>query len=142
MAEATFNSKDLEELAQNMYRTAEKLYPKEDKRFLQKEGNKGAGILRKKTRAATKKKTGNLIRGIKRGSVYQYKGSYQVRVKNNAPHAHLIEYGHVLWVNGTQTEKFVPGKYPLKKAAPEIAATLTGDVDGFVDDLISKGFGL
>ena len=94
MAEATFNSKDLEELAQNMYRTAEKLYPKEVKRFLQKEGNKGAGILRKKTRAATKKKTGNLIRGIKRGSVYQYKGSYQVRVKNNAPHAHLIEYGH------------------------------------------------
>ena len=134
MAEATFNSKDLEELAQNMYRTAEKLYPKEVKRFLQKEGNKGASILRKKTRAATKKKTGNLIRGIKRGSVYQY--------KNNAPHAHLIEYGHVLWVNGTQTEKFVPGKYPLKKAAPEIAATLTGDVDGFVDDLISKGFGL
>ena len=95
MAEATFNSKDLEELAQNMYRTAEKLYPKEVKRFLQKEGNKGAGILRKKTRAATKKKTGNLIRGIKRGSVYQYKGSYQVRVKNNAPHAHLIEYGQV-----------------------------------------------
>ena len=31
MAEATFNSKDLEELAQNMYRTAEKLYPKEVK---------------------------------------------------------------------------------------------------------------
>lgn len=41
MAEATFNSKDLEELAQNMYRTAEKLYPKEVKRFLQKEGTKG-----------------------------------------------------------------------------------------------------
>lgn len=48
MAEATFNSKDLEELAQNMYRTAEKLYPREVKRFLQKEGNKGAGILRKR----------------------------------------------------------------------------------------------
>ena len=39
MAEATFNSKDLEDLAQNMYRTAEKLYPREVKRFLQKEGN-------------------------------------------------------------------------------------------------------
>ena len=41
MAEATFNSKDLEELAQNMYRTAEKLYPKEVKRFLQKGEQRG-----------------------------------------------------------------------------------------------------
>ena len=42
MAEATFNSKDLEELAQNMYRTAEKLYPKDG--FVDDLISKGFGL--------------------------------------------------------------------------------------------------
>lgn len=142
MAEATFNSKDLEGAGSKHVPHSGEAVSEGGQTIPPKRGEQRGRYPTKKDPGCHQKEDGNLIRGIKRGSVYQYKGSYQVRVKNNAPHAHLIEYGHVLWVNGTQTEKFVPGKYPLKKAAPEIAATLTGDVDGFVDDLISKGFGL
>lgn len=34
-----------------------------------------------------------------------------IEVRNAAPHWHLVENGHVKWLNGTNTGGFVPGKH-------------------------------
>ena len=136
------DTRELDELVKNMFRTAQDVYPDEAKSFLKKEGNKGRRLLRAKTKAVTKKKTGNLLKGIRRTGVQKHDGDFQIRVYNKAPHAHLIEHGHVLWVNGTKTEKFVPGKHPAADTTKQLKREFPRDVEGFVDEMLSKGFEL
>lgn len=142
MSTEGMDTRELDELVKNMFRTAQDVYPDEAKSFLKKEGNKGRRLLRAKTKAVTKKKTGNLLKGIRRTGVQKHDGDFQIRVYNKAPHAHLIEHGHVLWVNGTKTEKFVPGKHPAADTTKQLKREFPRDVEGFVDEMISKGFEL
>lgn len=142
MSTEGMDTRELDELVKNMFRTAERVYPDEAKSFLKKEGNKGRRLLRAKTKAVTKKKTGNLLKGIRRTGVQKHDGDFQIRVYNKAPHAHLIEHGHVLWVNGTKTEKFVPGKHPAADTTKQLKREFPRDAEAFVDEMISKGFEL
>ena len=142
MSTEGMDTRELDELVKNMFRTAQDVYPDEAKAFLKKEGNKGRRLLRAKTKAVTKKKTGNLLKGIRRTGVQKHNGDLQIRIYNKAPHAHLIEHGHVLWVNGTKTEKFVPGKHPAADTTKQLKREFPRDVEGFVDEMLSKGFEL
>lgn len=142
MSDEGMDTRELDDLVKSMFRTAQDVYPDEAKTFLKKEGNKGRRLLRAKTKAVTKKKTGNLLKGIRRTGVQKYNGDFQIRVYNKAPHAHLIEHGHVLWVNGTQKEKFVPGKHPAADTTKQLKREFPRDVEGFVDEMLSKGFEL
>lgn len=142
MSTEGMDTRELDELVKNMFRTAQDVYPDEAKSFLKKEGNKGRRLLRAKTKAVTKKKTGNLLKGIRRTGVQKHDVDFQIRVYNKAPHAHLIEHGHVLWVNGTKTEKFVPGKHPAADTTKQLKREFPRDVEGFVDEMLSKGFEL
>lgn len=142
MSTEGMDTRELDDLVKNMFRTAQDVYPDEAKSFLKKEGNKGRRLLRAKTKAVTKKKTGNLLKGIRRTGVQKHDGDFQIRVYNKAPHAHLIEHGHVLWVNGTKTEKFVPGKHPAADTTKQLKREFPRDVEGFVDEMLSKGFEL
>lgn len=142
MSTEGMDTRELDELVKNMFRTAQDVYPDEAKSFLKKEGNKGRRLLRAKTKAVTKKKTGNLLKGIRRTGVQKHNGDFQIRVYNKAPHAHLIEHGHVLWVNGTKTEKFVHGKHPAADTTKQLKREFPRDVEGFVDEMLSKGFEL
>lgn len=142
MSTEGMDTRELDDLVKNMFRTAQDVYPDEAKSFLKKEGNKGRRLLRAKTKAVTKKKTGNLLKGIRRTGVQKHNGDFQIRVYNKAPHAHLIEHGHVLWVNGTKTEKFVPGKHPAADTTKQLKREFPRDVEGFVDEMLSKGFEL
>lgn len=139
--ESGFDLRELDALNAQFLDLAQKQYPKEAKKFLRDEANVARKKLRANTKAATKKKTGNLLRGIDRGPVKKYQGDFQIRVYNNAPHAHLIEHGHVLWANGKETEKFVPGKHVAAKTVTEMKETFPQDADRFVDDLLDKGLG-
>lgn len=142
MSAEGMDTRELDDLVKNMFRTAERVYPDEAKSFLKKEGNKGRRLLRAKTKAVTKKKTGNLLKGIRRTGVQKHDGDFQIRVYNKAPHAHLIEHGHVLWVNGTKTEKFVPGKHPAADTTKQLKREFPRDAEAFVDEMLSKGFEL
>lgn len=142
MSTEGMDTRELDELVKNMFRTAQDVYPDEAKSFLKKEGNKGRRLLRAKTKAVTKKKTGNLLKGIRRTGVQKHNGDFQIRVYNKAPHAHLIEHGHVLWVNGTKTEKFVPGKHPAADTTKQLKREFPRDAEAFVDEMLSKGFEL
>ncbi|KAF9118333.1 hypothetical protein BGX30_004651, partial [Mortierella sp. GBA39] len=53
---------------------AEVQFPKDARRFMQQEGNKLRRVTAAKARQLVKRKTGNYLKGIKRGKVYKYQG--------------------------------------------------------------------
>lgn len=148
MITSGFDASDLNDLENQLLRLANEQYPKEAKRFLRTQGNKAKTRLRKNTKAATKKKTGNLLKGIDKSAPELYEGSFQARVYNKAPHAHLIEHGHVMAdkfgnpiLNELGQEMWVNGRFPAAHATNELKAILPAKVDKFIDDLLEKGLG-
>lgn len=89
-----FDYREMDDLVE-MFDTLEREFPKETDKFLKKAGNKQAQWIKKGYRLQTKKRTGNLLKGVKTGKPYIYEGnSHQIRAYSKAPHAHLIESGH------------------------------------------------
>ena len=131
---------DLSELAaygKDIRLVAEKA-PKRQKQFLQKEGAK----LRNKTKAQARKlgkKTGNYLRSIKRGKVYDYRGDKAVRVYYYAPHAHLIEEGHRMVTHDGREVGFVRGRHVFEVAAKGFESEFYTDLDEMLDEeLVEK----
>ena len=126
---------DLSELAsygKDMRRIAEE-NPKKQRQFLQKEGNK----LRSRTKAQARKlgkKTGNYLKSIKRGKVYDYRGDKAIRVYSYAPHAHLIENGHRMVTHDGREVGFVKGHHVFELAAEDFEPEYYTDLDEMLDE--------
>lgn len=146
---------ELTEFAQDLLTLASRTMPKESKKFLQKEGNKLKNVTKKTARKSVKKKTGNYIKGIKRGKVYKYLGQdLSVRVYGTR-HAHLIEYGHRQVVQNGRTDPktkkkvnfkragkevgFVKGKRVFQRSAEEYQKQFVQNCETFIDELLNKG---
>lgn len=148
MSTSGFDASDLSDLENQLLRLAAKQYPKEAKSFLRTQGNKAKTRLRNRTKSVTKKKTGNLLRGIDKSAPKLYEGSFQIRVYNKAPHAHLIEHGHVMTdkfgkpiLNTMGQEMWVNGRFPAANTTNELKTLWPAEVDKFIDDLLEKGLG-
>lgn len=148
MSMSGFDASDLSDLENQLLRLATEQYPKEAKSFLRTQGNKAKTRLRNKTKSVTKKKTGNLLRGIDKSAPKLYEGSFQIRVYNKAPHAHLIEHGHVMAdkfgkpiLNAMGQEMWVNGRFPAAHTTNELKAIWPAEVEKFIDDLLEKGLG-
>lgn len=148
MSTSGFDASDLSDLEKQLLRLAAKQYPKEAKSFLRTQGNKSKTRLRNRTKSVTKKKTGNLLRGIDKSAPKLYDGSFQIRVYNKAPHAHLIEHGHVMTdkfgnpiLNAMGQEMWVNGRFPAAQTTNELKAIWPGEVEQFIDELLEKGLG-
>lgn len=165
MAEAEFDTHELDELTRAMFRTAEEKYPAEAKKFLMKQGNEQRKLYRHQVRAKTNKVTNKLYGGIDRGRVHKYQEDFQVRVYNKAPHAYLIEHGHKnvktragkgsipvgtpivmvpgrsgpLFIGRSGAEKTIEGKHLAADATNEMKAKFPVAVEAFVDDLMREG---
>lgn len=148
MSTIGFDASDLSDLENQLLKLATEQYPKEAKRFLRNQGNKAKTRLRNKTKSVTRKKTGNLIRGIDKSAPKLYEGSFQIRVYNKAPHAHLIEHGHVMAdkfgkpiLNAMGQEMWVNGRFPAAHTTNEMKDIWPAEVEKFIDDLLEKGLG-
>lgn len=123
--------------------------PKLAKKFLLKEGTK----LAQKTKARAKREVGtnhkkpakyadspHYVDTIKRGKFYFYRGSHlmAIRAYSTAPHAHLIEYGHLIKSHGESTGKFVPGKLIFDKTRREFASEYAADSEKFLDEALAE----
>lgn len=136
---ATFEVKGLEELEKEVLRLAKK-YPKESKKFLQKQGNKLKAKAKKKAKSKLKEKTGNYLKGFKRGKVYKYNQEEDtVRVYNYMPHAHLIEYGHRIVGKNGKEHGFKKGHFILEGAREEFQDEFIKAADDFINEIIEKG---
>ncbi len=143
MAESGFDVRELDEYTLKLIKLAEKTMPKECNKFMKQEGSKLNSKAKKKARKEVKKKTGNYMKGFKKGKkVYEYGDTkYNIRVYNNAPHAHLIEYGHNI-VGHKPDEKqsgYAKGKFVLENASKEFEKDFVKDTYDLVDTLLDKG---
>lgn len=68
----------------------------------------------------TPKITGRLIRSWDLGPIVKKGNGYEVEVKNSAPYAHFVEYGHRRVVNKV-TVGWVDGQFMLTIAEDEVA---------------------
>lgn len=108
------------------------------KKFLKSAAKK----LKKKTVKVAKsrvgKVTGNYERGIKDGKVYKYDGNYSCRVYSTMPHAHLIEYGHIIVGKDGKEKGFKSGYHVFESAAEEFQDDYENDVEKFIDEIIGE----
>lgn len=134
-----FDFHELDDFNRKMVRFYSKEFPGETKKFMNKEGNEGRRILRKYTKATTQKHTGNLLKGINKGPAHKRGDDWQVRVRNKAPHAHLIEHGHRFYWRGEPRDKFVPGRHPAGRAQKAMKKWFAKDVERWIDQMLREG---
>lgn len=129
-----FEIDGLDEMTEALYMVQD-LYPKEIKKFMQSEGNKLKKETRKKARSDVNKKTGNYIKGIKRGKYYKYSGngadSIRVYAGKPAHHGHLLEYGHRT-LNNNMTRAY----HIFKTTADDFESTYENDCEDFANKII------
>lgn len=135
-----FDTREIDKFEKDLIKIANEIIPKESKKFLREEGTK----LRKKTlsnaKQKVKKKSGKYHKSIKRGKVYTYdvNGALSIRVYSNAPHAHLIEYGHrQVSKNGVESG-FVEGKHVFEKSKNEFESEFNSSCEGFAEDILKE----
>lgn len=129
-----FEIEGLDEMTDSL-RMVQNVYPKEVKKFMQSEGNKLKKQTKSKAQSSVKKKTGNYLKGIKRGKYYKYSGNGadSIRVYSGKPayHGHLIEYGHKT-KSGNRTKAY----HIFKTSADAFESTYESDCDKFVDKIV------
>lgn len=136
MASIVFDVTELDDFVRGMRRTAQR-FQRQQKAFMRKEGNKLKTKTLRKARALGRK-TGNYLKSIKRGKVYEYDGAQAVRVYSTAPHAHLIEDGHRMVTHDGREVGFVPGHHVFETAGTEFEAQYLMDIDDFLDKEVRK----
>lgn len=140
---AKFDFSELDEFEKNLLGLAEEFERgKEAKKFLRQQGNK----LNKENKKQAKLlglnvKTGNFMKGFKRGKVYKYQGKdLSIRAYNSAPHAHLLDLGHRVVAPYTQEEKgFKKGYHFMEKAEQNFEAEYYDAIHEFLDTMLEKG---
>lgn len=144
----SFDFSELDEFEQDLLDLAGTVKNgKEAKRFLRNTGNKLKRRTIKLAKQRVNEKSGNLLKGIKRGKPYKWRGdggeSWAVRVYGGKPayHAHLLEYGHRIVKNGKEYG-FAKGYHFFEDAAKNFERDEWEDeVEKFIDQLLDeKGF--
>jgi hypothetical protein len=140
LSDASFDVRELDEMATNMLILANRKSPKEYNKFLRKEGSKLARKTKQKARRKVGKKEDIYHKSIKRGKPYRYNSQERaIRVYSSAPHAHLIEDGHRQVANGVEVG-FVRGRNVFSDAKEEFEETFISDAEDFVVKLLEEGF--
>lgn len=111
---------------------------KDSKEFLRKSGNKLKNKTLNVAKTRVNEATGNYIKSIKRGKVYDFKGDLAVRTYSTAPHAHLIEYGHVKKDRTGKEHGFQRGYHVFSTASKDFEEEFYNDTEKFIDDVLMK----
>lgn len=135
-----FDTHELEDFTKDLLDLANNKMPRNTKKFLNKEGVSLRKVTMSVAQQKTKKRTGNYLKGIKRGKVYRYpiNGALSLRVYGGSPHAHLIEYGHWQVVDG-KGAGFTKGKHVFETAYRLFQNKYFSDCENFVDEMLEKG---
>lgn len=144
-----FDAHELGEYSERLLRMAQSQFPRDTRNFMGRAGGKFSTKAKKNYRSMTKKKTGNLIKGVSKGRPYKYSSNeFSVRVKNGAPHAHLLEHGHAEWFHHTVRHNFasarpsgryVKGYHVMGKSVREFEGEFPPMAEQFIDKLLAEG---
>lgn len=122
----------------DLLRLGKDLKSPETKKFLKKQGVKLKKRTEKVARSKVKEKTGNYLKSIKSGKVYEFNENFSSRVYSTAPHAHLIEYGHKIVTKSGEIKGFKNGTYVFEEAKKSFEEDFTNAVDEYLDELYKK----
>lgn len=139
-----FRLEEINAFNSNVMAFAKENFPRETKKFMRRAAYKLEKHIKKAyAEEIGKHKDNKLIPATKRDKPYVYgKDEYSIRVKSKAPHAHLIEHGHVLWIRGKKTNKYVKGKNIVGKQAKQFKEEYDEMSYDFVDEILNKGLGV
>lgn len=133
------------------FKRCEKNYPNAADAFLMAEGQ----AVNKRVKQLTKKRTGKLRKSWRLKKVKLYKnGTFRVvREQSEAPHAHLVEYGHEIVRGGKTRERgrrlnrvqrsargiksggYVEGKHMLEKSMSEAESNFACGAQKLLDKI-------
>ncbi|QEK13724.1 HK97 gp10 family phage protein (plasmid) [Crassaminicella thermophila] len=144
-----FDFSDLDNFQKKLLQKAQKEFPRETYRFMRKAGTKKKRYIKRRANQLVKKdknnssKEGraNYHKSWKRGKAYKRNkdNSYNVQVRNNSYHGHLIEYGHRQVTKDGKEVGFVPGKHVLEKASKEFQSQFYKMIEDWLDEMLEKG---
>lgn len=167
MSQEGFLFEELSNFKQSLMLEVKENFPKETAQFIKKEASKVLKVAKKiakKEVGTSKGKKKDWVDSksyhnkFKVGKTYDYAGDLCCRAYNSAPHAHLIEYGHVNVPRGnarattragrqeqsTQSRGtgFTLGKFVFKLAEMEFISDFKDDSEQFLyqffDDTVRK----
>lgn len=134
-----FDLKEFSDFDKKLLKIANDKMPKESKKFLRNEGTKLKNKTLKNAKEKVQKDTGNYHKSIKRGKVYKYDGSLSIRAYSSAPHAHLLEFGHIQVDSEGNEHGFVEGKHIFEDTKKEFENKYYDDCQKFIDNMLKKG---
>lgn len=143
MADSDFDDRELLRLAEDLEEMS-RVLPRETKKFLNKEGTKLKGMVKKLAKTRISVNRGNYMKHLKRGKPYQYKGvDWSIRVYNASNHAHLLEDGHDIVAKGSERGKgrkvgFKSGYHIHADAERRFLQTYADDCADFLDEVLDK----
>lgn len=126
MSDSNFNFGELDDWTEKMFKKLEVEYPQKAQQFLRDQVNqcKQEALYR-----TPKGSTGNLKKGWK-VKIVKKKGHYFGVLKNAAPHAHLIENGHI-----TKNGGWWEGQHMLEKTMTNRQPFIDNAIQKLVDDV-------
>jgi len=137
-----FDVSELSDLTKDILVLANDKMPKETRKFLNKQAGQLKARVLRVARSETGQKTGNYIKGIKKGKVYTYLGDeLAIRVYGASPHTPLVEYGHEM-VGHKPNKKVggrVAGKFVFKKGYENFKDKFVDNAEQFAGDMLDKG---
>ena len=137
MSNVEFDCKELDNYVEHMYYELCEDYPKIARRFMEKTVNTCAKEAARRTpRAAKKSKKYRRSRHLQdcwKGKTFNKPGKTFGVVKNTAPHAHLIEHGHV-----TQNGGWVEGRHMLENTMTAQQPKVDKQIEKLVDHVFNK----
>jgi predicted AAA+ superfamily ATPase len=133
---SSFELKGFSEFEKDLLNTIEKKYPKEAKKFMQKQIND----VKKQVVKDTPEDTGNLKKHWKTSTKGKKNASanfIESKITNDAPHSHLVESGHMI-ANQYGEYGFYPGVHMLEKAITKKEAEFDSELEAFLNNALEE----
>lgn len=128
---------ELEMFADKLDSVGRKQMAKAEAKMMRKAGTKlKRRTLRQIRLANLRTITGNYKKSIQRGKVWKEDGSMRIRVYSNAPHAHLIEQGHIVYIKNGY--KKVPGREVFIDAQNAFEPDFEDACEDLLDEVIRE----
>lgn len=145
-----FDFSELTEFKKDLMNELKKDLPKDVQKFLDKEKREFLKEVKKTAKSNVKKDKGLYLRSLKSGKTHINKKSGDIYTKvyadeTIAPHAHLIEYGHINVPRGKKGKSnaggtgktFTAGKFVFKKAEMNFKSAYENDTEEFLGEYFS-----
>lgn len=135
-----FELSGLDEFEKTLIDMIEVKYPEEVKKILYELAEELKEEAKRRTPIGTKKKskTKRLANKWKVGKVRKANGEFYIEVKNTAPHAHLIEDGHMIVGKDGSTHGWWEGKHMLLVSVKKLEERLEPRLQAWLNKMLEE----